>query len=107
MKTTDVSNLMAIYGIGYILIYLLFSLMYSHALKKAGELELSPGEIFDTKTKLYKYFVLIGVGVLSVIVAFFVPPDMAGIAGLIYILIGPALTFFYSRRGKLKRKLKI
>lgn len=107
IKGTDVSKLMAIYGIGYILIYILFSLMYSHALKKAKELELSPGEIFDTKTKLYKNYFLISIGLLSVIVAFKISSNNAGIAGLIYILIGPALSFFYSYRSRLKRKLKI
>lgn len=107
MKVTDISNLMAIYGTGYILIYILFSMMYLHALKKTKELELSPGEIFDTKTKLYKNFVLIAIGLLSVIVAFMVSSENAGIAGLVYILIGPALSFFYAHRHKLKRKLKI
>lgn len=105
IKVTDFPKLMAIYGIGYILIYLLFSLMYGHALKKAKYLELTPGEIFDTKTKWYKNFILIAIGILSVLVAFFVPAESAGIAGLVYIIIGPALSFFYSFRGKLRRKL--
>lgn len=107
INQTDVSNLMAIYGIGYILIYILFSMMYSHTLKKAKELELLPGEIFDSKTKLYKNYILVAIGILSVIVAFMVSSDSAGIAGLVYILIGPALSFFYWYRHKTKRKLKI
>jgi hypothetical protein len=100
-------KLMAVYGTGYVFIYLLFLLLYSHALKKATELELLPVEIFDTKTKLYKFYILIAVGVLSVIVAFLVAPDKAGIAGFVYILIGPALSVFYTRRERLKRKLGI
>lgn len=107
INVTDVSKLMAIYGIGYILIYILFSMMYLHALKKVKELELSPGEIFDTKTKLYKNYFLIAIAVLSIIVSFVVSPENAGIAGFVYILIGPALSFFYSYRYRVKRKLKI
>ena len=105
MKITDVPKLMAIYGIGYILIYLLFLLLYVHALKKAKDLELTSVEIFETKTRLYKNFILISVGILSVIVAFIVTPINAGIAGLVYILIGPALSIFYGRRSALRRKL--
>jgi len=107
LQVTDMAKLMAIYGTGYILIYLLFLLLYKHALKQARELELSPAEIFETKTKLSKFYILIAIGVLSVMVAFIVAPDNAGIAGLVYILIGPALSVFYSRRGKLKRKFKL
>lgn len=107
MKVSDFPKLMMIYGVGYILIYLLFSLMYLHALKKANELQLTPAEIFDTKTKMYKNSILILIGILSVAVAFLVPADQAGIAGLVYILIGPGLTIFYSGRKKIKRKLTL
>jgi uncharacterized membrane protein len=107
LQVADMPKLMAVYGTGYVFIYLLFLLLYSHALKKATELELLPVEIFDTKTKLYKFYILIAVGVLSVIVAFLVAPDKAGIAGFVYILIGPALSVFYTRRERLKRKLGI
>ncbi len=107
INVTDISKLMAIYGMGYILIYFLFSMMYFHALKKAKELELSPSEIFDTKTKLYKNIVLIAIGILSVMVAYVVPSEDAGISGFVYILIGPVLSYFYAYRYKLRRKLKI
>ncbi|MEO8821105.1 MAG: TMEM175 family protein [Ginsengibacter sp.] len=107
MKGSDLPKLMMIYGIGYILIYLIFSLMYKHALKKSDELQLTSPEIFDTKTKIYKNFILITIGIFSVLVAFLLPADQAGIAGLVYGLIGPALTIFYSRRKKIRRKLSL
>lgn len=107
LQVKDIAKLMAIYGTGYILIYLLFLLLYLHALKQAGKLNLSPAEIFETKTELYKFYILIAVGILSVILAFLVAPDNAGIAGFVYFLIGPALSVFYTRRGRRKRKLGI
>lgn len=107
IKLEDVPKLMIVYGLGYLLIYLLFSFMYMHALKKSSELELTPGETFETKTKLYKSFILILIGLASIIVAMVVPAENAGLAGLTYILIGPALSIFYSKRSSLKRKLKI
>lgn len=107
IRLDDVPKLMVIYGLGYLLIYLLFSFMYMHALKKSSELELTSGEIFETKTKLYKSFILIIIGIASIIVALVTPAENAGLAGLTYILIGPALTIFYSKRSSLKRKLKI
>lgn len=107
IRLEDLPKLMIVYGIGYLLIYLLFSFMYLHALKKSAELELTPGEIFETKTKLYKSFILILIGIASITVATIVPAENAGLSGLIYIFIGPALTIFYSKRSSLKRKLNI
>ena len=76
----DIPKLMMIYGIGYILIYLLFSLMYMHALKKKTELQLTVGEIFETKTKLFKNIILIAIGLLSVFVSQTLPANDAGIS---------------------------
>ncbi len=107
ITSTQVPKLMAIYGIGYMSIYLLFSFMYMHALNKSKELELTTGEIFDTKTKLYKNFILITIGIFAVAVSLLIAPEKAGIGGMVYILIGPALSFFYRHRGNRKRKLVI
>jgi hypothetical protein len=81
--------------------------MYLHALKMKTELDLTTGEIFETKTKLYKSYILIVIGIISIITAISVPPNNAGLAGLIYVLIGPSLTIFYSRRSRLKRRLHV
>lgn len=105
IRLNDIPKLMIIYSTGYVSIYLVFSFMYIHALKKTNELELTPIEIFDTKTKLYKNYILILVGILSIIVAISLPASNAGVAGFLYILIGPLLSIFYRRRGATKRKL--
>jgi uncharacterized membrane protein len=105
IRLSDVPKLMIIYSIGYISIYLLFSFMYIHALKKSIELELTPLEKFETKTKLYKNYILVLIGIISVIVAFVVPATNAGLAGLLYILIGPALSIFYAKRARIRRRL--
>ncbi len=102
---SEIPKLMVIYGMGYISIYLLFSFMYIHALKKATELDLTKTEIFETKTKLYKNFILISIGVMSVIVSIMLPAGKSGLGGMVYILIGPTLSFFYTYRSKRKRGL--
>jgi uncharacterized membrane protein len=101
----QIPELMVIYGLGYISIYILFSLMYLHALKNAVILQLTAPEIFDTKTKLYKNFILIAIGVISIVLAIGLPLKISGSSGWDYILIGPAFNIFFSYRGKQKRKL--
>ena len=102
---SDLPYLMIIYGIGFTLIYLLFFCMYLHALRKKEELELTPLEIFDTKTSLYSNIVLLVIGIISVIVAMILPTKIAGLAGFVYTLIGPVFSIFHSYRGSKKRKI--
>ena len=105
IEREQVPGLMCIYGTGYIIIYLLFFFMYAHASTKKEELELTPTELFDTKTRMWSQLILVTVGVLSVIVALVLPAEKSGMAGYIYFLIGPAFTFFYSFRRKIRRTL--
>ena len=105
IQVADIPKLMMIYGIGYILIYLLFSFMYIHALSKRTELQLTTAEIFDTKTKLLKNIILIIIGLLSILVSQILSADKAGLAGMVYILIGPAFSVFHSHRSRRRRKL--
>lgn len=97
--------LMIIYGVGYIMIYIILTLLYAHALSKKTVLDLSATEAFDTRTKIYSQIVMISIGALSILLALFLPPKLAGLAGWIYPLIGVALTIFYTRRTKIRRRL--
>ncbi|MEP7319539.1 MAG: TMEM175 family protein [Panacibacter sp.] len=105
MGPQDSSQLMLVYGSGYIFIYLLFAFMYMHALRKKEVLELSGSEEYDTRTKIYSFYILVAIGVLSVIMSQLLSNEKAGLAGLIYVLIGPAFSVFYRIRTKKKKKL--
>ena len=107
MKLEDAPRLMLIYGLGYILIYLLFFFMYIHALRKKEELALTDIEVFDTRTKLYSKLLLIFIGVLAVLTSQAVPSKYSGMTGMMYMLIGPAFSVYHSYRGKKRRSLGI
>lgn len=105
MHKGDMGNLMAIYGMGFISIYLLFFFMYLHAFRKRIQLELNTLELFETKSKLYKSLVMVCIGLLSIVLSKVLPDKMTGLSGISYFLIGPALFIFYSYRGRRKRAL--
>ncbi|HSZ34668.1 MAG TPA: TMEM175 family protein [Puia sp.] len=96
--------LMQIYSLGYIAIYFLFTLMYTHAYKKADFLGLTTLERFDCKTDIYKQVILGSVGLASLICTFILPLNHLDISGYIYVLIGPALTIFFYSRKKIRNK---
>jgi uncharacterized membrane protein len=107
MTSLQNSQLMSIYGLGFVAIYFLFFAMYRHALRKKDELQLTASECFDTRTKMYSHLVFISIGITSIILAWILPPSLAGLAGIFYCIIGPALTVFFSYRGKRKRMLHL
>ena len=107
MKLDDAPRLMLIYGLGFILIYILFFFMYIHALRKREELTLNNIEVFDTRTKLYSKLILIFIGVLAVFTSQMVPAKYSGMTGMMYMLIGPAFSVYHSYRGRERRRLGI
>ncbi|MBL7873003.1 MAG: DUF1211 domain-containing protein [Cyclobacteriaceae bacterium] len=101
----DMGQLMIIYGVGAIGVFLVLMLMYRYALQKAGELELNEIEIFDTKTSIRTNLLMTSVPAISVILALiFINSWLAGpISGFAYFLYTPVM-FLHSRNVDRKRK---
>jgi uncharacterized membrane protein len=82
-------QLMSVYAIGFIAIWLLFVLLTVHAYRRREILDLNALEIHGTLKKMREYFILMGFGVVSLALALSggwrVPAS-----GWIYALIGPA-----------------
>ena len=101
----QVPELMMIYAIGFMAIYFLFFLMYWHANRKSKELELTDFEKFDCRSTMYKELIMVITAACSLIAAFILKDNYAGLAGWIYMLLAPAITIYYSRRNKIRKKL--
>jgi uncharacterized membrane protein len=103
----QMGKLMIVYSTGYFIINLLFVLMHKHALKEKHELELLPIERFNTDTFIYVYYGVMGVGILSIILALLgiFTKDGTGIlesfSGMIYGLVGIVISQVHSRRNKM------
>ncbi|CAN5515836.1 hypothetical protein BH10BAC5_BH10BAC5_24090 [soil metagenome] len=105
ITASQVKDLMVIYGIGFISIYVCFMLLYHHAYKQSTELSLTSKEVFDTKTKFYGNTIMSCIGLLSVATALVLPDRYSGLSGFVYILISPALSIFFSKRGTKRKNL--
>jgi hypothetical protein len=101
---SQLPSLMQIYSLGYIAIYILFTLMYAHAYKRADFLGLTDIEKFDCKTKIFKQIILGSIGLSSFICTLVLPLNLISLSGFIYILIGLALTVFFFSRKKISRE---
>jgi uncharacterized membrane protein len=104
IRPGQIQSLMLIYSAGFIVIYILFFLMYRHAEKCAIELELTPGELYETRTT--KFINLICICICFTAISFaLIFPDKAGLSGFIYCSFPVAYSTWFSYRGKKRRQL--
>jgi len=104
MKEGQSTTLLLIYGLGYSVIYALFYLMYKNANRRATQLELTPREIFETKTISTINLVSVLIGVLAMVMAIILPTEYSGLSGFIYFLIPISYTIWFRYRGKKGRE---
>ena len=101
----QVPTLFVIYGAGLIALYLLLALLYVHAYRKRGELELTPVETFDTRAGIVGHLLAAGIGLVSVVLAVTLPQRMVGFAGFAYFLFGPVMAVHGTVAGGRRRRL--
>ncbi len=104
MEAGQPAQMMVIYSLGFIAVFLVFLLLYGHAYRKRKILELNELEIFDTRTEIAVLIIYIMIAVLSLLVLWAF--DSAGWAGMTYWLLGPAMATNGTLRGKRRSKLK-
>lgn len=104
----DTTSLMVIYGIGAACIFLFFVLLYRYALHCAPGLNLSPTEVFETKSKIYINLVAMTVPLISALIALLkLGGDQLAfiISGWTYFLYPILLPMYGTFRNKRKRNL--
>jgi hypothetical protein len=99
---------MVIYGLGFIAVYALFTILHWNAWRQRVALELNPVELFLTRSAMVEYTAMASVGLISVLLALFVPQQFVGVAGLFYMslwFVGMGHGRWESRRLKRVRDL--
>jgi uncharacterized membrane protein len=98
IRESQTQPLMLIYGIGLFAIYGLFYLMYRHVDQHQVDLELSPAELFMTKSLTGINLLCMSICLLAIVVALILPND-PGKSGFIYFLIPLAYTWWFRHRS--------
>jgi hypothetical protein len=98
--------LMVIYGLGYAAVFLVFVLLYRNAMRKKDELELTPLEIFDTRSSIIESGFQLGIGLLCAATAAVLPENLGGLAGFLFFIIPVGMTILGYRRGAARRRLE-
>ena len=106
MDPSQGDQLMIIYGFGYLLIALVFTLLHIHAYKKRYEIELDEIEKLITIGSITSWGINIFIALCSLLIATIGGAKFSAFSGWIYALVGPASAINGSIIGKKINKLK-
>jgi uncharacterized membrane protein len=96
-------KLMLIFSIGYVAVFVIFIMLYWHAYRQRQELDLNELELYDTRAEMRESAINAAVGLASVALAL---AGRGGIAGWIYMLLGPLLGANGFITGSRRQKLE-
>jgi hypothetical protein len=95
-----------IYGAGVVLVFGCFVLLYRHAARTGSVWRKSPADDLMFGYRQTKHAISMGIGALSVAIAAVSPEGVVtGIAGFVYVLMGPLHTWNGFRLGLALRRL--
>jgi uncharacterized membrane protein len=106
MELWELANTASIYSAGFIAIFVLFALLYRHALSRRDELALSDLEVFDARSNIGHHLISAGVGVIALVIASMAPLGLAPVAPMAFCFMGPAHFIYGSRSGRNRRALE-
>src|SRR5437588_1654662 len=106
VRNEQVPTMLAVYGIGFAAVFLIFALLYLHAYRKRRALDLSELETFDTRISLQENALTMLIGLLSVAVAVFGGSRYAFFSGMTYWLIAPLLFVHGTLMGGRRRRIE-
>ena len=102
--SSQVSQLIVIYGIGYVAVFVVFSFMYLYALRKRQLLHLSRLDLFDARYAIESNLINIGTGLGSIALAVLGAPP--AVAGFFYLVLGPVRAVHGARSGRRRHALE-
>jgi hypothetical protein len=83
--------LLVIFGAGFVVVQLIFTLLYWRAYALRGMLNLNEYEASITRQEIQGYLILAGIGLASIAIALLGGEETIGWAGLVYLLSWPLM----------------
>src|SRR5450432_415365 len=100
MTAAQLTHASAIYGLGFVALFVAFSLLYLHAYRKRHDLGLTPLEVFNVRSFAGQQIVSAAVGAIVVLIAVAAPHPYASTAPVAFVLMWPAHWLYETRMQK-------
>jgi uncharacterized membrane protein len=102
----DGVRLMSIYGMGFVLLFVIFALLYANVWRRRDAMQLTPLEVHDARTGAISHVLAASVGVVSIIIVLAGGDAFAMWSGLSYSLLGPVLATWGYLSGRRRAVLQ-
>lgn len=106
MALWELGNASAIYGAGFLVLFVLFALLYWRAYSRRDELGLTRLEVFDVKSSAGHHLVSAAAGAIALLVALFAPLRWVFLSPMCFALMGPGHWWFGTRMERRREALK-
>jgi uncharacterized membrane protein len=100
MSLGELARASQIYALGFIAVFVMFALLYRHALRKREALALDALQVFDAQAAIGQHLVSATVGVIALAIATFAPPAFAPLSPTAFSLMGPSHWIWGSRAAR-------
>src|ERR1043166_7415293 len=103
---SQMGQLMLIFGIGYLAIFVVFVLLYVHAYRRRKQLELNTLESFDTVSSIQESGLNCLIALISMSLVWFGGYRLSGLAGMTYMLTGVVMAIHGFIMGTRRKRLE-
>jgi uncharacterized membrane protein len=103
MSFPQLAHASAIYGLGFVVLFGLFALLYQQAYRKRGLLGLTPVEVFDVRSFATHHLLSAAVGGVAFVSALLLPVQFAFLSPTCFGLMGPIHWAYGSRRERRRK----
>ena len=85
----EFGQVLALYGAGFVGVFLSFALMYRHVSRSAEKLALNPFAAAEARSLFRHYLIFVGVGLMSIWLALLNVGVAIAFPGWVYVILGP------------------
>lgn len=104
MQLWQLANASAVYGLGFLLLFLLFALLCHRAYRLRDRLALDAGEVYDLRTEIGHHLISAGIGGLALVYALVAPLGVVFVSPMLFALMGPGHYWWGTRRSRRRPK---
>ena len=101
----EIRFMFAFYAIGFFLLCLNFIALYVYAMTKRQALGLNDVDYFDSQTEIYMWLSGALIGMISLLLPLWLPPNLIGFAGYMFFALFPLLTGTGLYRVRLRKQM--
>jgi hypothetical protein len=106
MSSANGRQLMIVYSAGFVALFGTFMLLHWNALRQRDTLKLDSLAVFDARASVWRHFISVAHGLVSIAIAALAPIQYLPVAGLLFCLMGPAHGIFGYRNGRARERLE-